>query len=111
MIIGIPKEILDHEYRVSMTPEGVHLLCQTGHRVWVESTAGEGSGFCDEEYEQAGAALTDSKSQLFEKAELIIKVKEPLKSEYEFFRPGQTWFTYLHLAAVYEHREGVTVRD
>ena len=99
MIIGIPKEILDHEYRVSMTPEGVHLLCQAEHTVWVESTAGEGGGFRDGEYEQAGASLTDSKSQLFNKAELIVKVKEPLKSEYEFFRPGQTWFTYLHLAA------------
>ncbi|MBD0305590.1 MAG: alanine dehydrogenase [Nitrospiraceae bacterium] len=99
MIIGVPKEIKDHEYRVSMTPDGVRTLCAAGHVVWIESTAGEGSGFSDEEYRKAGARLAESHAQVFEEAELIIKVKEPLISECRLFRPGQALFTYLHLAA------------
>ncbi|MBI4400606.1 MAG: alanine dehydrogenase [Nitrospirae bacterium] len=102
MIIGVPKEIKDHEFRVSVTPEGVQTLCAAGHTVWVEPTAGESSGFSDEAYRKAGAHLATSKAHLFQEAELIVKVKEPLPSEYALFRPGQALFTYLHLAASVE---------
>ncbi len=98
MIIGIPKEIKEHEYRVSATPAGVGELREGGHRIIVENSAGEGSGFYDDEYKKAGAELSD-KSALFKEAELILKVKEPLPSEYDFFKEGQGLFTFLHLAA------------
>jgi alanine dehydrogenase len=99
MIIGIPKEIKDHEFRVSMTPDGVRTLCAAGHTVWVETSAGSGSGFSDEEYRKAGAHIAASNAQVFQEAEMIVKVKEPQASEYGLFRPGQVLFTYLHLAA------------
>ena len=99
MMIGVPKEIKDHEYRVSMTPEGVRILCAAGHAVWVESSAGEASGFPDEAYRKAGAHIASSEEEVFQEAELIIKVKEPLAAEYRLFRHGQVLFTYLHLAA------------
>ena len=99
MIIGVPKEIKDHESRVSVTPDGVHTLCAAGHVIWVESSAGVASGFTDEEYRKAGAHLAASAEEVFQEAELIVKVKEPLASEYQFFRHGQTLFTFLHLAA------------
>jgi alanine dehydrogenase len=97
MIIGIPKEIKVEEFRVGVTPFGVHDLNQDGHTVLVETGAGEGSGFADEEYRKAGADITD-KHSLFEKAELIVKVKEPVPAEYDFVRREQAVFTYLHLA-------------
>jgi len=100
MIIGVPKEIKDHEYRVSLTPDAVQSLCAAGHTVWAEPTAGEGSGFTDDDYRKAGAHLASSKAHLFQEAELIVKVKEPLLSECALFRPGQTLFAYLHLAAL-----------
>jgi len=100
MIIGVPKEIKDHEYRVSLTPDAVQSLCAVGHTVWAEPTAGEGSGFTDDDYRKAGAHLASSKAHLFQEAELIVKVKEPLLSECALFRPGQTLFAYLHLAAL-----------
>jgi len=100
MLIGIPKEIKDHEYRVSVTPDGAHLLCSAGHQVLVEPSAGQGSGFSDEAYRQAGAQLARSKEDLFRQAELIVKVKEPQLSECALFRPGQVLFTYLHLASL-----------
>lgn len=99
MIVGVPKEIKDHEFRVSLTPDGVRALCAAGHTVSVEPDAGTGSGFSDDDYRKAGARLARTKAHLFEEAELIVKVKEPLPSEYAFFRPGQVLFTYLHLAA------------
>lgn len=102
MIVGIPKEIKDHEFRVSLTPEGAAALCKTGHSVWVEPAAGLGSGFTDDEYRQAGATIAASKEEVFAKAELIVKVKEPLLPECELFRPGQVLFTYLHLASLPE---------
>lgn len=102
MIIGVPKEVKDHEFRVSLTPDGARLLCAAGHTVWVEPSAGEGSGFADDDYRQAGARIAASKEQIFREAELIVKVKEPLLSEVPLFRPGQTLFTYLHLAALPE---------
>jgi alanine dehydrogenase len=100
MVIGVPKEIKDHEYRVSVTPNGVRALRQAGHDIWVEPSAGLGSGYSDEDYRGAGATMADSKEQLFQKATLIVKVKEPLLSECHFFRPDQTLFTYLHLASL-----------
>jgi alanine dehydrogenase len=100
MIIGVPKEIKDNEYRVGLTPEGVSTLCQGGHTVWVETTAGEGTGFSDEEYRKAGAHVAGSKAQVFQEAEMIVKVKEPLIQECSLFRSGHTLFTYLHLAAL-----------
>lgn len=102
MIIGVPKEIKDREFRVSLTPDGVRTLCASGHTVWVEPSAGEGSGFSDEDYRKAGAHIAASKSNLFQEAELIVKVKEPLASEYALFRPAHALFTYLHLAASME---------
>lgn len=100
MVIGIPKEIKDHEYRVSLTPESAETLYQKGHQVWVEASAGVGSGFTDDEYRKAGATIISSKAEVFEKAELILKVKEPMLSECALFHPGQVLFTYLHLAAI-----------
>jgi alanine dehydrogenase len=100
MVIGVPKEIKDHEYRVSVTPNGVRALRQAGHDIWVEPSAGLGSGYSDEDYRGAGATVADSKEHLFQEATLIVKVKEPLLSECHFFRPGQTLFTYLHLASL-----------
>ena len=99
MVIGVPKEIKDHEYRVSVTPDGVRALRQASHGVWIEPSAGVGSGYSDEDYRSAGATMAESKEQLFHQATLIVKVKEPLLSECQFFRPGQTLFTYLHLAS------------
>jgi len=102
MVIGVPKEIKDHEYRVSLTPDGAATLRQSGHEVWVEPSAGQGSGFNDDEYRQAGASVAGSKDEVFKKADLILKVKEPQLSECHLFRPGQVLFTYLHLAALSE---------
>ena len=100
MIVGIPKEIKDHEYRVSLTPDGAVALRQAGHEVWIEPTAGQGSGFSDDEYRKAGASIAGSKAELFKKADVIVKVKEPLLSECHLFHPGQVLFTYLHLASL-----------
>ncbi len=102
MVVGVPKEIKDHECRVSVTPEGVRSLRQAGHEVWVEPSAGVGSGYSDEDYRDAGASMAKSKEQVFQQATLIVKVKEPLLSECHLFRPGQTLFTYLHLASLPE---------
>jgi alanine dehydrogenase len=99
MIIGVPKEIKDHEYRVSVTPDGVQALHQAGHEVLVEPTAGMGSGYSDDHYRRAGAKLASSKEALFREAGLIVKVKEPQLSETRLFRSGQVLFTYLHLAS------------
>ncbi|MFZ1803275.1 MAG: alanine dehydrogenase [Nitrospira sp.] len=100
MVIGVPKEIKDHEYRVSLTPEGAATLRQSGHEVWLESSAGQGSGFSDDAYRKAGASVAGSKEEVFKRADLIVKVKEPLLAECHLFRPGQVLFTYLHLASL-----------
>lgn len=100
MVIGVPKEIKDHEYRVSLTPDGASTLCQKGHEIWLEPSAGLGSEFSDDEYRKAGVSIAGSKEEVFEKADLILKVKEPLLSECHLFRPGQVLFTYLHLASL-----------
>ena len=98
MIIGIPKEIKDNEYRVSMTPGGVHLLVAAGHTVLVEKAAGEGSRFTDEDYIQAGAKMV-SAADAWNQAEMVVKVKEPMPAEYQYLRSDLLLFTYLHLAA------------
>jgi len=98
-VIGIPKEIKDMEGRVSMQPDGVAELVHHGHEVVVQAGAGEGSGFSDEEYKEADARLVDGPEEVFEAADLIVKVKEPVPEEYDRFREGQQLFTYLHLAA------------
>lgn len=97
MIIGVPKEIKRHENRVGLTPAGVLALSQAGHTVWVETKAGVGSGFSDSDYAQQGAIIKEQAAEVWA-AQLVIKVKEPLDSEYQFFRPDLLLFTYLHLA-------------
>ncbi len=99
MIIGVSKEIKEEENRVAITPAGVSAFVSHGHRVLVQKGAGAGSGILDRSYEAAGAKLSDSAAEIWEQAELIMKVKEPLPSEYAFLRSGLILFTYLHLAA------------
>ena len=99
MIIGIPKEIKDNEYRVSVTPGGAYQLIREGHQVLVERGAGAGSGFADAEYAEAGAELLSEAAEVWHKAEMIMKVKEPLPQEYGYLREGLILYTYLHLAA------------
>lgn len=97
MIIGVPREIKKFEYRVGITPLGTEELKRDGHTIFIETKAGEGSGFSDKEYLMAGADISD-RGRLFNKADLIIKVKEPLPPEYDLLSEGQAIFTYLHLA-------------
>jgi len=99
MIIGIPKEIKDQEYRVGLLPSAAYQLTKRGHQVVVGRGAGAGTSYPDGDYEQAGAKVVDSNARVFEQADLIVKVKEPQPSEYPLLRPGQLIFTYLHLAA------------
>ncbi len=98
MIIGVPRETKSHEYRVGVTPSGVRTLVEDGHTVLVEKNAGLGSGLSDARYLEAGTELVASAADLYRRAELIVKVKEPQPDEYEMLRPGQILFTYLHLA-------------
>ncbi|HBP66181.1 MAG TPA: alanine dehydrogenase [Desulfosporosinus sp.] len=98
MIIGVVKEIKNNENRVGLTPAGAEDLCRAGHTVLVEQSAGLGSGFSDESYAKIGATIIADKKKLFDRSEMIIKVKEPLAAEYDLFHEGQILFTYLHLA-------------
>jgi alanine dehydrogenase len=98
VIIGLPKEIKDNEYRVGLTPAGVRALTDAGHKVVVEREAGAGSGFDNELYERAGAQLLDSPDDIWAEGDMIVKVKEPIAPEYPRMREGQLLFTYLHLA-------------
>src|ERR671921_799187 len=98
-VIGVPKEIKDMEGRVSMQPDGVAELVHHGHEVLVQAGAGGGAGFSDEEYREGGGRVVDGPDEVFEAADLIVKVKEPVPEEYDRFREGQQLFTYLHLAA------------
>jgi len=99
MIVGVVKEIKPEENRVALTPAGASVLVSHGHEVWVERGAGAGSGMSDREYEQAGARVARSAREVWSRAEMILKVKEPLPPEYRYLRPGLVLFTYLHLAA------------
>ena len=99
MIVGVPKEIKEREYRVGITPAGARTLVEDGHQVLIEQGAGLGSGLTDEQYRAAGAQLEPSAARIYQQAELIVKVKEPLPVEYELLQPQQNLFTFLHLAA------------
>lgn len=107
MLVGVVKEVKNHEYRVALTPAGVQELCQAGHEVLVETLAGSGSFMTDLEYATAGARIVDEASEVWAKAALVLKVKEPLASEWSMMREGQVLFTYLHLAASKELTDGV----
>lgn len=98
MIIGVPKEIKNNENRVGMTPGGAKSYVKNGHKVLIETHAGEGSGFSDEEYQAAGCEIYTDVKRLFADADMIVKVKEPLEAEYALFKEGQILYTYLHLA-------------
>jgi alanine dehydrogenase len=102
MIVGILKEIKAEENRVCMTPAGVEVMIHNGHTVLVEKSAGMGSGFEDQAYTHAGAQIVPTPKEIFERADMVMHVKEPLASEYDLIRPGQIVFTYLHLAAAQE---------
>lgn len=106
LTVGIPKEIKSHEYRVAVLPVGVHLLTEAGHRVLIQSGAGEGSGYSDEDYRNAGAQLAGTAEDVFGAADLVVKVKEPLAEEVKQLRRGQTVFTYFHCAASRALTEG-----
>lgn len=99
MMIGVPKEIKPDEYRVGMIPAGVEELTRRGHRVLLERGAGLGSGISDEQYLAAGAEIVDTPTEIYTQAELIVKVKEPLRAEWPYLRPGQLIFTFFHFAA------------
>ncbi|MDR4945112.1 alanine dehydrogenase [Neobacillus cucumis] len=99
MIIGVPKEIKNNENRVALTPAGLISLVKAGHKVLVEKDAGVGSNFTDEDYANAGAEIIEDAADVWSQADMIMKVKEPLSSEYGYFREGLILFTYLHLAA------------
>ncbi|WP_210479012.1 alanine dehydrogenase [Naasia sp. SYSU D00948] len=99
MRIGIPKEIKDSEFRVAITPSGVHDLAAAGHRVLVQRSAGEGSGISDADYVAAGGEIAEDADEVWSSSELVLKVKEPIVSEYRHFREDLVLFTYLHLAA------------
>ena len=98
MVIGTTKEIKNHEYRVGLIPDNVEVLVKDGHTVYVETNAGAGVGFTDEMYEAAGAVILKTPGEVFEKCEMIIKVKEPEECEYQYLREGQILYTYLHIA-------------
>ena len=97
--VGIPREVKDHEYRVAITPAGVHEFARAGHEVFVESGAGLGSSITDDEFAAAGATILPGPDEVWGTADLVLKVKEPIAEEHHRMRPGQVLFTYLHLAA------------
>jgi alanine dehydrogenase len=107
MVIGVPKEIKEQEQRVALLPSAANQLVRRGHSVLVEKNAGVGSGYADEEYAAAGAEIVDQAKEVFARADMIVKVKEPLKAEFPLLRKGQILFTYLHLAASRELTEAL----
>ena len=102
MKIGLPKEIKDNEYRVGLTPAGVNALVNAGHELFIQKTAGEGSGFSDEQYVKAGAKLVETADDAWGEGDMVVKVKEPIAPEYPRMRENQLLFTYLHLAPEFE---------
>lgn len=109
-VIGVPKEIKDQEQRVSLQPDGVAELVHHGHEVVIEADAGAGAGFENAAYEESGGRLVDTADEVFDSADLIVKVKEPVPEEYDLFKEGQELFTYLHLAADKELTEFLVER-
>jgi alanine dehydrogenase len=107
VIVGVPTEIKNNEFRVGMTPAGAHEFVAHGHEFLVQRGAGEGSSFTDAEYLEAGAVIVDSADEIFARAEMIVKVKEPQPVEIEMLRPGQILYTYLHLAPDFEQTTGL----
>ncbi|MBO6890294.1 MAG: alanine dehydrogenase, partial [Thalassospira sp.] len=107
MLIGVPKEIKNHEYRVGLVPFAVRELVHNGHKVVIETQAGSGIGVSDDDYRAAGAEILGDAKTVFEKAEMIVKVKEPQAVECEMLREGQLLFTYLHLAPDLPQTEGL----
>ncbi|MFZ9775068.1 MAG: alanine dehydrogenase, partial [Candidatus Nanopelagicaceae bacterium] len=99
MLVGVPREIKNHEYRVAITPAGVKEFINHGHKVIVETGAGNGSAISDDAYKAAGAEIVTTAADVWARAEMILKVKEPIAQEYPLMRQGQVLFTYLHLAA------------
>src|SRR6478672_5780159 len=99
MIVGVPKEIKTDEYRVAMIPVGVEELTRAGHKVLIQAGAGQGSGIADEQYAQNGAEIVANAADVWSRADLIVKVKEPLLAEWPLLRAGQIVFTYFHFAA------------
>ncbi|MGH2572496.1 MAG: alanine dehydrogenase [Actinomycetota bacterium] len=105
MIVGVPKEVKDSEYRVALTPEGARELTHAGHRVLIQKDAAAGSGLPEQRYVRAGAEVVETAKEVFRESEMILKVKEPIPSEYDLLQEGQILFTYLHLAASRELTE------
>jgi alanine dehydrogenase len=99
MIIGVPKEIKEQEHRVGLVPASAFILARRGHTVLIQKSAGRGSGYSDEEYVNAGAEIVETAQDVYGRADMVVKVKEPLPAEYELLRRDQILFTYLHLAA------------
>lgn len=111
MIIGVPKEIKDNENRVAITPAGVKAFMKAGHQVLVQKTAGLGSGITDQEYSSAGASLRKEPEEIFQEADMIMKVKEPMPPEYSLIKEGQIIFTYFHFAASRELTQAMMERN
>ena len=111
MKVGVPAEVKDSEFRVAITPAGVHELVRAGHEVFIEADAGAGSSLPDEEFAAAGAAILPTADDVWDTADLVLKVKEPVPEEYHRMRPGQVLFTYLHLAASRECTEALLARN
>jgi alanine dehydrogenase len=105
MIIGVPKELKDHESRVGIVPSGVKTLADNSHKVLVESRAGELSSIDDEDYKHAGGHIVASAAEVWQKADMVVKVKEPIPSEFKYLRKDLVLFTYLHLAPLPELTE------
>jgi alanine dehydrogenase len=111
MKVGVPTEVKNNEFRVAITPAGVHELVRAGHQVYVQAGAGEGSSLPDDDFTAAGAAILKTADDVWATAELVLKVKEPIADEYHRMRPGQVLFTYLHLAASLECTEALLSRN
>ena len=107
MLVGVPRELKNHEYRVGLVPASVRELAHHGHQVLVETKAGAGIGFTDEIYTRAGAEIVTSPKEIFERADMVVKVKEPQSAEYAMLREGQVLFTYLHLAPDLPQTQGL----
>jgi alanine dehydrogenase len=110
VIVGVPKEVKDNEYRVALTPEGARELTAAGHQVLVQDGAGAGSSIPQQRYERAGAEIVATAAEIWSGSDMVMKVKEPVASEFEHLREGQILFTYLHLAASRELTQALIER-